>query len=80
MARHFGGILGFLAFSTVIARGWWWGADLESAVWPAVASLFLWGAVGYVAGKAAEQTIGESLRRQLLEQLQQQRGERASHD
>ena len=78
MARHFSGILGSIAFSTVMLRAWLWGADLESAVGPALAALFAGGLIGFVGGKIAEQTIGESLRRRLLDQLNQRREEQAT--
>jgi len=62
MGRNYAGILGFLAFATVIARGVMGGLDTVSTMALAVGCLFVFTIVGWIVGAVAEQTIMESVR------------------
>jgi hypothetical protein len=62
MGRNYAGILGFLAFATVIARGVVGELDTVSTMALAVGCLFVFAIVGWTVGAVAEQTIIESVR------------------
>jgi len=64
MGRTYAGILGSLAFALVAARCVIAGSGLEASVLAASASLFVFAAAGYVAGRAAEFLIRDSVRTQ----------------
>lgn len=70
MGRTYAGILGPLAFATVIARGLFDGGSLATTVWSASWSLFLFAAIGYVIGNIASATIRESVQLQMNKELE----------
>ncbi len=61
MGRAYAGILGPLAFSTVVARCLVRGGDSGTAVWTASLMLFVFSALGYIIGSVAERTVVEAL-------------------
>jgi hypothetical protein len=64
MGRSYAGILGPLAFATVIARGVVSQFGVESTILAASAALFVFAAVGYVVGQMAAHLVNESVRTQ----------------
>ena len=64
MGRTYAGILGSLAFALVAARGVIAGGGLDASVLSASMSLFVFAAAGYLAGRAAEFLIRDSVRTQ----------------
>jgi hypothetical protein len=69
MARIYAGILGLLAFATVVARGVAHESSLDSTVWMACSMLFVFAAVGYLIGGAARFVVDDSVRGQLALQM-----------
>lgn len=61
MGREYGGILGFLAFTTVLARSFVSGGGFDDTIGLALIMLFAFAGVGYVIGNIAEQTVRESV-------------------
>ena len=61
MGRVYAGILGLLAFGTVIARSLLHGGNVESALFTASWTLFAFAALGYIIGSIAERTIVEAI-------------------
>jgi hypothetical protein len=61
MGRSYAGILGPIAFATVIVRGLLAGADVIATLKTATAALFLFAAVGYVAGRIAAGIVRDSV-------------------
>jgi hypothetical protein len=70
MGRIYAGILGPLAFSTVIARNLLRGGNVASAVVTASLTLFAFAAIGYIIGSVAERTIVEAIGNKFHEQWQ----------
>jgi hypothetical protein len=64
MGRAYAGILGPLAFAMSIARGLAVGSGAEGTLLAASATLFLFGAIGYLVGQTAEYLVNESVRTQ----------------
>ena len=64
MGRSYAGMLGPLAFALVIARGAVAGWALEPTLLSASAALFVFAAIGYLAGQLAEFLVNESVRMQ----------------
>lgn len=64
MGRAYAAILGPLAFALVIARSVVAGGELEATLLAASAALFVFAAVGYLAGQTAEFLIRDSVRSQ----------------
>lgn len=65
MGRAYGGILGVIAFLTVLGRGLFDGGGVETTMGTAVASLFVMTAVGAIAGRLAAWCVEESIRWQV---------------
>ncbi|MCU0960308.1 MAG: hypothetical protein MUF48_09405 [Pirellulaceae bacterium] len=65
MGRAYAGILGPLAFVTVVARCLVRGGDTVAAVGTASVMLFVFSALGYIIGSVAERTVVEALGNQL---------------
>ena len=61
MGRIYGGILGLLAFQTILLRGWFHRGDLQSTLWTAWLGLIAFAAVGLVIGRVAGQIVRESV-------------------
>ena len=70
MGRIYAGILGPLAFTTVIARNLTRGGNVESAVMTASWMLFAFAAIGYIIGSIAERTVVEAIGNQFHTQWQ----------
>lgn len=66
MAGTYAGILGPLAFTTVIARSAIHGAGVNESILQAGLSLFGFALIGYVLGSLAQQAVEESVR-QIIE-------------
>jgi hypothetical protein len=64
MGRAYAGILGPLAFALALARAWAAGSGVEPALLAASGSLFVFAALGYVAGQMADYLIRDSVRTQ----------------
>jgi hypothetical protein len=65
VGRHYAGILGLLAFLTIVIRGLMHGAGVESTLLAAAFHLFLFAFVGYIVGQLAEWIMLESVRTKL---------------
>jgi len=61
MGRTYAGILGLLAFGTVIARCLLRGGNVDAAWVTASWTLFAFAALGYIIGTIAERTIVEAV-------------------
>ena len=61
MGRAYAGILGLLAFGTVIARNLVDGGSVESAMIYASLALFAFAALGFVIGVLAERIVVEAI-------------------
>ena len=69
MGRTYAGILGPLAFSTVLSRTLVNGSANPAALQTATVCLFVFAAIGYVAGQVAETIIGDVVRARFDEEL-----------
>ena len=65
MGRHYAGILGLLAFLTIVMRGLVHGAGVESTLLAAAFHLFLFAFVGYMVGQLAGWIVHDSVRTKL---------------
>lgn len=70
MGRVYAGILGPLAFATILARSLVDGAGIESTVKMATLCLFAFAAIGYVAGRVADLIVTESVHTRFQAELQ----------
>lgn len=70
MGHTYAGILGVVAFLTVIGRGLIDGGGVETTLRFAVASLFVMAAVGMIVGRLAEWFVEESMRWQIQAELE----------
>jgi len=64
MGRGYAGILGSLAFALLIARGAAIGAGVEGTLVAASSGMFLFAALGYIAGQTGDYLIRDSVRSQ----------------
>ena len=62
MGRAYAGILGPLAFALVCARGVLAAGGVEATLLAAIAALFVFAAIGYLAGQTADYLVRESVR------------------
>lgn len=69
MGRAYAGVLGSLAFATVLARGIVHHAGLEATVVQAVGMMLAFAIVGGIVGRVAENVVEESVRAKMAEQL-----------
>jgi hypothetical protein len=65
MGRIYAGILGPVAFATVLGRSLVDGGGVDSTVKIAMACLFTFAAIGYIAGRVADQIVHDSVRTRL---------------
>jgi hypothetical protein len=72
MGRVYAGILGPLAMSVVICRGWLASGGVEGTLLLATTHLMLFAAAGAIVGHLAQTTIDESVRAKLEQQLMRQ--------
>lgn len=61
MGREYGGILGFLAFTTVMLRSFANGGGFDDSIRMALILMFAFAGAGYLIGNIAEQAIRESV-------------------
>lgn len=64
MGRAYAGILGPLACGIILARGILAGSGAEQTLWAASGGLFLFAALGYLAGLTADLIVRDSVRAQ----------------
>ena len=64
MGRAYAGILGPLAFALVSAQGVLAAGGAEATLWAAMAALFVFAGIGYLAGQTADYLVRESVRTQ----------------
>jgi hypothetical protein len=64
MGRAYAGILGLLAFALSIARGVATGSGVEGTFLAASGALFVFAAIGYIAGQTADYLVNDSVRTQ----------------
>ena len=69
MGRVYAGILGPLAMTVVICRGWLGSGGVEGTLTLATVCLVLFAALGALLGHLAQLTIDESVRAKLEQQL-----------
>ena len=69
MGRTYAGILGALAMSVVIGRGLMAAGDVEATLATATLALAAFAILGAILGHLAQNTIDESVRTQLEQQL-----------
>jgi hypothetical protein len=69
VGRRYGGVLGLLAFLTVIARGFVRGGGVEPTLFAAWLSLLAFVPLGCIVGRLAEWTLEESIRSKLAADL-----------
>jgi hypothetical protein len=72
MSRVYAGILGPLAMTVVICRGWLSGGGAEGTLVLATISLVAFAVVGAILGHIAQSTIDESVRAKLEQELNTQ--------
>ena len=70
MGRTYAGILGLTAFTTLVARGVLGGGSLESTLRMASGGLFVFAAIGFVAGHIAASIVSDSVRAKFAAELQ----------
>ena len=70
MGPSYAGILGTLAYVSVILRGVLQGYAVEGTIKLSILLLFVFAAIGYVIGKIAESTIEDSIQVQLQRELE----------
>jgi hypothetical protein len=69
VARVYAGILGPLAFLTILARGVWHAGPAEGTLLAAWQGMWVFAALGGVAGWIAQRTVDESVRARVARQL-----------
>ena len=69
MGRHYAGILGPLAMTVVICRGWLASGGVEGTLTLATLSLIGYSLVGAILGHIAQTTIDESVQAKLEREL-----------
>lgn len=62
MGRIYAGILGPVAFATILGRSLVDGGAVDSTIKLATACLFAFAAIGYIAGSIADSIVTESVR------------------
>ena len=70
MGRIYAGILGLVGFLTIIARGLINHSAAGSTMLYASGAMFIFAAIGWIAGTIAETTVAESVRRQFDEEVE----------
>ena len=69
MGRTYAGILGLLAFTTVLARSVIDASSVESTMMLATVCLFLFAGVGYLAGRVADSIVLEAVKTKFDKEL-----------
>ena len=70
MARQYAGILGLLAFLTVLARAAVWGGDLTAAMQTALLALMAFAVLGGAIGGLAKFIVDDAARSRLKRELE----------
>ena len=70
MGRYYAGVLGPLAFGTLVFRGLIHGGSIESTLQAACLGLFAFAPIGYVAGQVASFIVEDSVRSKFALELQ----------
>lgn len=73
MARQYAAILGLLAFVVIQARCVWQSYDLAANLLTALAAMAIFAVVGAMVGGTANWSLGETLRRELTAEMNEQR-------
>jgi hypothetical protein len=69
MGRVYAGILGPLAMTVVICRGWLGNGGVEGTLTQATVYLVVFAVIGAILGQIAQATIDEAVRAKLEQQL-----------
>ena len=69
MGRAYAGVLGPLAFLTVLVRSLLRSVAVETTVWQAVAALFVFAAIGALIGQIAGWIVDDSVRGRLAAEI-----------
>ena len=69
LARNYAGVLGLLAFATMLARGLFRGAGVEATVGPAWLALWAAAAAGWTIGWLAEGIVTQSVAGRLAAEM-----------
>ena len=72
VGRKYGGVLGLVSFTPILARGVLRGSDAESTLLTASLCMMALAAVGYVVGNLAAWVVDESVRTKLADKLESQ--------
>lgn len=70
MGRAYAGILGPIAFVTVVARAVIGGGNAQNALLSAMVALFAFAVIGYVVGMVAERVVVEGVEARIRHQWQ----------
>ncbi|MCC7475548.1 MAG: hypothetical protein IT425_09145 [Pirellulales bacterium] len=69
MGRTYAGVLGSLAMTVIVFRGYLASSGVEATLWQAVGALIVFSSIGAILGQLAQSTVEESVRSTLEEQL-----------
>ena len=70
MARHYAGVLGLVAFVTVVVRGIAGGDGVQGTVQTAVISMIAFAVIGAIAGAIAEGIVRDAIQAKLLAEVE----------
>ena len=69
MGRSYAGVLGPIAFATLVFRGLLAGAGAEGTLLAATAGMVAFSAIGYIAGRVAEAVIRDSVQARVAAEI-----------
>ncbi len=69
MARTYAGLLGLIAFVTIMIRCAIHGANIDNTIWSAFIAMVVWAALGWVFAWIAERIVVESVQRSFKMQM-----------
>lgn len=78
MSRSYAGILGLIAYLTVLFRSVIHGAGVEGTIKVACMSLIVFAILGFIAGWIAENTVVESVRAEIKARLAELKAKESS--
>jgi hypothetical protein len=70
VARQYAGILGLLAFVTVVVRGIAGGSGPQATMMTAILSMFAFAAIGCIAGTIAEGVVRDAIQAKMLAEVE----------
>ncbi|QDU55334.1 hypothetical protein [Aeoliella mucimassa] len=70
MGRAYAGVLGYLAAALTLARGFMASGGVESTMMNAIVALVIFAMIGFVLGSVAQETVDQSVRQRLEENLE----------